>query len=512
MEQHQGAVPSRPVLSCGSPDLDLRTAGRHKAKERKYCYVDVTTTTTTAKIGTSPHSTHNHQRRPPPKPSLLDSSVVVIAVVVGVVLLVVVGSSALAPKAFPAEANDGRGGSVFGPRRPVEAAAGDGSWDGNRLVPSSSRGVGTGEMGPSSVPQRAAMTEAVAEEEDERALASRGGVAKDGARDGVVVASRGRSPPPPTTAAATTTTPTSPADGKRRVTKRLLCVRHGISVANERMALPGNGWGDATFRDDPALVDSPLSPSGWETTAASLRQQAATKSTDATATSGSPAGLREFLRDCRRFPPLVLVSPLTRCLQTYQHGVGPVLAEVLAEALAAADEEEEGATAPPPPVVLAVPLLRERVYTASDTGRPVSVLRREFPSVDFDECLGGGGGGVGEGERQRGGTATTNGDCWWYSPDSAAPPDGVIGASHPDEWRPHGDGQWYAVPGEPEAVFQRRMADLDEFLAGRDETDIVLVTHWGVLRHLSGGEEFANAEARLLEWTYRPVQSPRPGP
>jgi broad specificity phosphatase PhoE len=134
---------------------------------------------------------------------------------------------------------------------------------------------------------------------------------------------------------------------------------------------------------------------------------------------------------------------------------------------------------------MAVPLLRERVYTASDTGRPWSILEQEFPSIDFDEC-----------KRQH----DNNRDCWWYTHDDD---------NSYQEWRPHGEGQWYAVPGEPEAVFDARIQQLDEWLAQRKETKILIVSHWGVFRHMTKGTEWKNAEAKLLEWEYCHVQKKR---
>jgi len=125
--------------------------------------------------------------------------------------------------------------------------------------------------------------------------------------------------------------------------------------------------------------------------------------------------------------------------------------------------------------VLAIPLLRERVYTASDTGRPSSILEKEFPSVNFEEC-----------KRQH--------DHWWYNHQG--------NESDYEEWRPYGDGQWYAVPGEPEVIFDARIKELDEWLSQRKETNILMVTHWGVLRHLTSGTDWQNAEAKLLEWNY----------
>ena len=187
-------------------------------------------------------------------------------------------------------------------------------------------------------------------------------------------------------------------------------LRHARSLANEWMARPGNEWGSPTFRDDSSLVDARI-----------LQDE-----------SPSPLEL-----------PIdrILVSPLTRCLQTW---------------------EATGLTNVP---VLAHPLLTERVYTASDTGRSVAELKQEFPDVDFSLVE----------------------DEWWYT-----------GSDHDDEWRPHGEDQWYAVPGEPEAVFDARMERLKEYLSAQDDR-LLLVTHWGVLRALTGNDDIPHAQVlRLL--------------
>lgn len=231
--------------------------------------------------------------------------------------------------------------------------------------------------------------------------------------------------------------------------KQLLCVRHGISEANELMSQPGNQWGDPTFRDNPNLIDAYLSETGKLRTQTDLPQQLRNQE-----------NLKSFIKD--QGVELVLVSPLTRCLQTYIYGVEPVLKECIPNFKSKVP-------------VLAIPLLRERVYTASDTGRKPSILKLEFPSVNFAEC-----------EKQH--------DCWWYK--------GNVDDSNYVEWRPYGQGQWYAVAGEPEDVFDQRIRDLDEWLLQRKEERILIVSHWGVLRHITKGTEWENAEAKLLLWTY----------
>ena len=269
------------------------------------------------------------------------------------------------------------------------------------------------------------------------------------------------------TAAKISTTST-----KSKLSKSLLCIRHGVSVANEFMARPGNQWGDATFRDDPKLIDAPLSEFGRQSTEERLHQQLRTE-TD----------ILEFLNNVE----LIIISPLTRCLQTYEVGVEPILTGLGVLSRVDGDSDDKTRVSPP---VIAVPLIRERVYTASDTGRDISTLQQEFPTVNFDECT----------QPNNSETTATTEErsqqtTWWYNPTT-------IDKSKYVEWRPYGQGQWYAVPGEPEDVFEDRMVQFDEWLSNRPEQNILIVAHWGVLRHLSGGTEWKNAEAKLLQWEY----------
>lgn len=220
------------------------------------------------------------------------------------------------------------------------------------------------------------------------------------------------------------------------IQKRILCVRHGISIANEWMSEPGNQWGDANFKED-GKPDAPLSETGRKETRNFLNRQFASSSL-----------LSKTIQEAE----LVIVSPLTRCLETFYYGVEPHLPR---------DKKIP---------ILAVPLLRERVYTTSDTGRVASDLAKEFPNVDFSEL-------------------PQDDSPWWYT---------VAENEDWEEWRPHDKNQWYGVPGEPQDVFAERMKELDEWIANRPETTIVMVSHWGILRHLTDGTQFENAQAKVL--------------
>ncbi|KAG7350018.1 histidine phosphatase superfamily branch 1 protein [Nitzschia inconspicua] len=272
--------------------------------------------------------------------------------------------------------------------------------------------------------------------------------------------------------------------------KRLLCIRHGISVANEWMQQPGNQWGDATFCDDPTLVDAKLSETGRLTSQTVLQRQL----------NDNPL-LHKTLQQVE----LILVSPLTRCLETFQYGVEPLLLNNNNNNHNSNSHDDNnsnnnGRSSSSTIPTLAVPLICERVYTISDTGRSVGVLKQEFPHINFDECC--------------------PSEPWWYTGQqqesrsdettltttNATTTTTNTTNTNPDsykEWRPFGQGQWYAVPGEPLQVFEERLQRFDEWLAKRPETTILIVAHWGVLRHLAHEQdEWTNAEAKVLDWEY----------
>ena len=219
--------------------------------------------------------------------------------------------------------------------------------------------------------------------------------------------------------------------------KTLYLVRHGTSLANEFMQQPGNEWGDPTFCDDPTLRDAPLSPKGRREC-----EQLAHELSDA-----------PWLDDIE----LVVVSPLTRCLETFRHGVAPALRS-----------RTPSDTFVVPVVV--VPWITERVYTASDTGSPLATLQKEWPDLDWSLVQ----------------------ESWWYTPATDE-------ETNIPEWRPHGQGQRYAVSGEPWSTFEARLALADVWLQQRPETNVLLVTHWGVIRHWTS-DEVPNCHVRRLQW------------
>ncbi|GKY97369.1 hypothetical protein MPSEU_000695300 [Mayamaea pseudoterrestris] len=211
--------------------------------------------------------------------------------------------------------------------------------------------------------------------------------------------------------------PTDVVSSPIALPKTIFAIRHGLSTANEYMRKPGNQWGDPDFNDK-TDIDAPLSEVGRRQARLLLNNKELFESVD-----------------------LVLVSPLRRCLQTYLEGVQPVCAKK----------------------AIVLPLLRERVYTQSDTSSfSLQELSRQHPSLDFSEVL------IHENEP------------WHYTPSAL---DGEY-----EEWRPNDAQQTYAVPGEPEHIFERRMNELGHWLQQRPETRILIVSHWGVIRHFTNKE------------------------
>lgn len=243
--------------------------------------------------------------------------------------------------------------------------------------------------------------------------------------------------------------------------KRLICIRHARSEGNEFMARPGNQWGDPTFCDDASLIDAKLTETGMKQVQDELLPKFLVSSKD-----DSNKEYKELLQEV----DLVLISPLTRTQQTFQYGVLPALEKLRPDRM---------------PTMLAHPWSTERVYTASDTGRSVSDLSKEFPWVDWSLL------------HENHNDNNHHHQEWWYSHthDPAA-------AANYQEWRPYGEGQWYAVPGEPLDAFQERMKRLEDWIAAREEHTILLVAHWGVLRYLTGGYDTENCEVTILkDWT-----------
>jgi broad specificity phosphatase PhoE len=255
----------------------------------------------------------------------------------------------------------------------------------------------------------------------------------------------------------TTTTKTTTTNTK----KIIYCVRHGQSISNALWERPGHAWGGPNYNDyennvrDPSLTDIG-------------RVQAA-------------QALKDIGTDNN--VELIVVSPLTRCLETLHYSNFSL-------------NWIPTPTRPNPcPPVIVLPLATERVYSVSETGRSKSALLAALPPAitqDWDWSH------VPDDDDD-------DTKCWWYTGTTSDNNDVDDDDIDYEEWRPHGQGQIYAVPGEPMGFFRRRMEKLRHWLVEhRPEKCILLVTHWGVIRYLSGEEqqlELANGQVARLELT-----------
>ena len=117
---------------------------------------------------------------------------------------------------------------------------------------------------------------------------------------------------------------------------------------------------------------------------------------------------------------------------------------------------------------LALPLAAERLYFSSDIGRYRHTLEESHPSWDF--------------------SLIEHGKTWWFDIDGNNGPEGENQSVVPPhlDWRPHPELAQFACAGEPEHKFRERMMALKEWLQNRPEKNIVVVTHWGVIRALTG--------------------------
>lgn len=231
--------------------------------------------------------------------------------------------------------------------------------------------------------------------------------------------------------------------------KRIVLIRHGCTYMNEYLSKDGTRWGDPhftdVFDDDSLYRDSPLSPRGVRQ-ARYLSEGLGRMIADGDGRGGSVIG------DIQ----LIACSPLTRALQTMDIALSPHV--------------PSGQRVP----MIALPQASERVYLISDLGADTAVLKTQYPAVDFDSEI-----------------PDSKSSEWWYAPSSD---DDVV------EWRPHGQGQEYACPGEPTVAFNERMESLYDWLEAREEDCIALICHWGVIDYMTG-QDFDNCEMRVIDFS-----------
>ncbi len=258
--------------------------------------------------------------------------------------------------------------------------------------------------------------------------------------------------------------------------KKLILIRHGCSEANEYIYREGNQWGDPNFTDDAKYKDAILSEKGRGEARSLLSKSAELRNTlkklRDSVVSASEVDCQEEERLNNEV--LIVTSPLTRTIETLSIGILPhVNTQTKENAIRA----------------IAQPLAAERVYTASDTGRPISELKKHFPHIDFTQCYS-------SSVQNSNDSKRTNDDSleeWWYTHNPEK--DGRY-----SEWRPSGENQYYAVPGEPQHAFDDRMSRLFDWIDSRPEKTMILVTHWGVIRYITDEDHVENCGVRIIDF------------
>jgi broad specificity phosphatase PhoE len=233
-------------------------------------------------------------------------------------------------------------------------------------------------------------------------------------------------------------------------TKQIVFVRHSTTYMNEYLGR-SLSFGAPKFsdvfnsKDLPLYRDTPLSPRGIQLVQNTLARHC-------------PA----FCKDDDL--NLVVISPLRRALQTFHIGLRPHLSSFKSEI----------------PVVV-LPEAAERLYLISDVGTPMDQLEKEYGYMDFGEIK------------------HENRNAWWWTPPNSAKNGNDPKTSTSVEWRPIGQGQRYACPGEPQADFDARMLRLYQWLDNRSESKIAVVCHHGVIEWMLD-MDFDNCQWRAVDF------------
>lgn len=219
-------------------------------------------------------------------------------------------------------------------------------------------------------------------------------------------------------------------------------IRHGRTEMNEYLAK--HRWDDAQFTD-PMLFDTRLTALG----------------------EAQAVALRAITDALHPEPQLLVASPLRRAMRTADLAFGL----------------ERYASTPRVACVHA----RERVFHASDVGRPAVEVQRDFPEWCVNEMR----------------AEFGDENAWWYVPSSeeeTSDADVMRGGRSSDVIPEPRDGPVLrsGVPSEPSEVFEARMRDLKAWLENRPESHIAIVAHWGVWFSLTG-REFENCELVTLD-------------
>eukprot|EP00579_Thalassiosira_antarctica_P033163 CAMPEP_0202002314 /NCGR_PEP_ID=MMETSP0905-20130828/8172_1 /ASSEMBLY_ACC=CAM_ASM_000554 /TAXON_ID=420261 /ORGANISM="Thalassiosira antarctica, Strain CCMP982" /LENGTH=307 /DNA_ID=CAMNT_0048559171 /DNA_START=54 /DNA_END=977 /DNA_ORIENTATION=+ len=241
--------------------------------------------------------------------------------------------------------------------------------------------------------------------------------------------------------------------------KRIVFIRHGRTYMNEYIG--GINYGTPNFTDifpdtseyTDKYPDSPLSPVGHDQVKKlnSMIRDLKEGIDEAKTSMSDDQEDDSFLNDL----DLVVVSPLTRALQTLEIGLYQHIQERKVP-------------------IMALPLATERVYLVSDIGKNRSELKKRYGYIDFDTAF----------------LEKEGDEPWWFTPSDEL-------ADNYVEWRPSGEGQTYACLGEPQDYFDRRMSDLYLFLRNREETTIAVVCHAGVIDWFVQ-DIFENCELRVV--------------
>jgi broad specificity phosphatase PhoE len=250
------------------------------------------------------------------------------------------------------------------------------------------------------------------------------------------------------------------SDEKTKPSKRIVFIRHGRTYMNDYIG--GVNYGTPNFSDifsdtpeyNYKYKDSPLTPKGIDQAKNlnSMLKALNDGKVDAKESLSLSDQDASFLNEL----DLVVVSPLTRALQTMEIGLHPTIRHRKLP-------------------VIAVPLATERVYLISDIGKTQSELKKAYSNVDFDTAF------------------PHDEDAPWYFTPSDELAENYV------EWRPNGEGQVYACLGEPQDYFDRRMSELYRFLDDRHESTIALVCHAGVIDWFVQ-EIFENCELRIVKF------------